>query len=141
MNIDKQTNSDDEIYTYIDQCNSNLTHYDISIIVYKVFKDSYRYIGDKNWEYLDLVEKDWKPDNKCQKLRNDIMTIVSDLFVTRSIFWHNESEKLSDVNAEILAKRLSQKMLNASFKLKNNSFISVVIKEAQSFFDFQNNES
>jgi len=103
--------------------------------------NSYRYIGDKNWEYLDLVEKDWKPDNKCQKLRNDIMTIVSDLFVTRSIFWYNESEKLSDVNAEILAKRLSQKMLNASFKLKNNSFISVVIKEAQSFFDFQNNES
>jgi len=141
MNIDKQTNSDDEIYTYIDQCNSNLTHYDISIIVYRVFKNAYRYIGDKNWEYFDLVENDWKLDNKCQKLRNDIMTIVSDLFVTRSIFWHNESEKLSDVNAEILAKRLSQKMLNASFKLKNNSFISVVIKEAQSFFDFQNNES
>lgn len=138
MNTDSHNN--DEINIYIDKCNSNLTHYDISLIVHKVFKKMYRYVGDKHWEYLDFADNIWKQDVKCQKLRNDITTIVADLFVVRSIYWYNESEKIQDVNSEILAKRLSQKMLDASYKLKNNTFISVVIKEAQSFFDFQNNE-
>jgi hypothetical protein len=140
MNIENQTDNVNEINTYIDQCNADLTHYDISIIVHKVFKNFYRYVGDKHWEYLDCSNSTWKLDNKCQRLKTDIATIVSDLFVSRSLYWHNESEKLQDVNSEILAKRLSEKMLNASFKLKNHTFISVVIKEAQSFFDFQNEE-
>jgi len=127
-----------DINDYIDKCNHNLTHYDISLIVYKVFKNQYRYIGEKQWEYHDCLDKKWKIDKKSERLKSDIKTIVSDLFSTRSLFWYNESQKCENINNEIHAKFMSEKMLNAACKLKNNSFISIVIREAQSFFDFHN---
>jgi len=137
MNITENVNV---INSYIDQCNNNLTHYDISLILNIVFKKFYRYIGDKNWEYYDIQDESWKQDVKSQKMRNDIKTVISDLFSTRSLHWLRISEECSDINSSIHAKYLSEKMLNISLKLKNNTFISVVIKEARSFFDIHNND-
>lgn len=137
MNI---TENVDVINGYIDQCNNNLTHYDISLIVHIVFKKYYRYIGDKSWEYYDIRNGIWKHDVKSQNMRNDINSVISDLFSTRSLHWLRISEQCSDINLSIHAKYLSEKMLNTSLKLKNNAFISVVIKEARSFFDIHTND-
>lgn len=124
----------------IDRCNSSITHYDISIIVFKVLKDDFRYIGSKQWEYYDKISKTWINDEKADRLRFQIKTIISDLFTKRALFWYAESSKCEDVNSEIHSKFMSEKMLNISSKLKNNNFISVVIREAQSFFDIHNND-
>lgn len=129
-----------EINSCIDRCNSSITHYDISIIVFKVLKDDFRYIGSKQWEYYDKTCKTWKNDEKADRLRCQIKTIISDLFTRRALFWYAESSKNDDVNSEIHSKFMSEKMLNVSSKLKNNNFISVVIREAQSFFDIHNND-
>jgi hypothetical protein len=127
-----------DIYDYIDKCNFNLTHYDVSLIVHKVFKEKYKYIGDKQWQYYDNNVDEWINDKKNEKMKLDIKTIISDLFLTRSMFWYSESQKCDNINEEIHAKLMSEKMVNASYKLKNNNFILVVIREAQSFFDYQN---
>jgi hypothetical protein len=127
-----------DINDYIDKCNYNLTHYDVSLIVHKVFKDKYKYIGDKQWTYYDYNDNVWKNDKKNEKMKFDIKTIISDLFVTRSLYWYQESQKCENINDEIHAKMMSEKMIDASYKLKNNSFILIVIREAQSFFDYQN---
>jgi len=127
-----------DINDYIDKCNYNLTHYDVSLIVHKVFKDKYKYIGDKQWTYYDYNDNIWKNDKKNEKMKFDIKTIISDLFVTRSLHWYKESQKCDNINDEIHAKMMSEKMIDASYKLKNNSFILIVIREAQSFFDYQN---
>jgi len=127
-----------DINDYIDKCNYNLTHYDVSLIVHKVFKDKYKYIGDKQWTYYDNNDNVWKNDKKNEKMKFDIKTIISDLFVTRSLHWYKESQKCDNINDEIHAKMMSEKMIDASYKLKNNSFILIVIREAQSFFDYQN---
>jgi hypothetical protein len=133
-------NISDDIFTMIDRCNTNLTHYDVAVIVSVVFKDAYRYIGNRNWEYLNS-SNEWVSDNKSSRLKMDIKTIISNLFMTRSLYWYNiSSEGHIDINTEIHAKLMSQKILKAGHKLMDNKFISVVIKEARSFFDIHNND-
>jgi hypothetical protein len=127
-----------DINEYIDKCNLELTHYDVSLIVHKVFKDKYRYKGDKQWEYYDTRNGEWVIDKKSDKLKMDIKTIISDLFSHRALYWYNESHKCDNINSEIHAKIMSEKLLNAGYKLKNNNFILIVIREAQSFFDYHN---
>ena len=128
-----------DIFTIIDRCNTNLTHYNVAIIVSIAFKNVYRYIGNKNWEYLNS-SNDWVPDNKASKLKMDIKTVISNLFTTRSLYWYNISDNHVDINSEIHAKLMSQKMLKAGHRLKDDKFISVVIKEARSFFDIHRND-
>ncbi len=129
----------DDINNYIDQSNYHITHYDIAIIVHKVFKSYYRYIGQNKWEFFDKNENIWKSNGK-KNLRIDIKTIISDLFITRSLYWYNFSHDVQDINTEIHVKLMADKMLKISNKLKDNVFVSVVIKEAQPFFDIHNND-
>ena len=139
MNADN-INTSDDIFNIIDRCNTNLTHYDVAVIVSIVFKNVYRYIGNRNWEYLNS-SNEWVPDNKARILKMDIKTQISNLFTTRSLYWYNISDESHvDINSEIHAKMMSQKMLKAAYKLKDNKFISVVIKEARSFFDIHIND-
>jgi hypothetical protein len=129
---------DDDVYTYVDRFNSNFTHYDISTLVHKVFKNNYRYMGGRRWEYLDLSDQTWKHDLKSRRLATDIKVIISDLFVQRALYWYDKSQEITNIDSEIHSKIMSEKMLKASVKLKNQTFISTVIKEARSFFDFNN---
>lgn len=130
----------DNIYDYIDQSSAKFTHYDASLIVHKVLKSNYRYIGGKQWEFFDIGDNMWKPDLKSLKLETDIKTIISDLFNRRAIYWATFASNGSNINSEIHAQFMSNKLLRTCYKLQNKKFISVVIKEAQSFFDFQNHD-
>lgn len=138
MNTD-DINISDEVFTMIDRCNTNLTHYDVALIVSVVFKDEYRYIGNRNWEYLNSANE-WVLDNKSSKLKMDIKTKISSLFTTRSLYWYNISDGHVDINKEVHAKLMSQKMLKAGHRLMDNKFILIVIKEARSFFDIHRND-
>lgn len=139
MNADN-INIPDDIFTIIDRCNINLTHYDVAVIVSIAFKNVYRYIGNRNWEYLNS-SNEWVSDHKASKLKMDIKTVISNLFTIRSLHWYNVSdEQRSDINSEVHAKLMSQKMLKAGHRLKDDKFISVVIKEARSFFDIHRND-
>jgi hypothetical protein len=129
----------DTINRYIDQCNYNLTHYDVSVIVHKVFKSMYRYKGSNQWEYFDNNDMLWKDDKQKRKFRHDIKTVVSDLFITRYMHWYAMSNSVqSDVNSQVHAKFMADKMFRISYKLKDDKFLSIVIKEAQPFFDIYN---
>ena len=115
-----------------------MTHFDIANIFFKIFKNKYRYIGKKKWEYFDIHSKIWVLDIKNNRLSSDIKIVISDLFIQRSLYWSELAKTLTDINDEIRAKMTSEKLVIASYKLKNEQFISVVIKEAQSFFDMHN---
>ena len=122
----------------VDNC-TNFVHYDIAILVYKVFKKMYRYIGANHWEYFDVLEKEWKTDHRIHRFKNDIKSVIVDLFITRSLYWFDLSKTLAhDIHAEMRAKFMYQKMLKASYTIKNDKFISIVIKEARGFFDIHN---
>lgn len=133
-----KNNNIEDVNNCIDRCSFNLTHFDVANIIYKIFKNKYRYIGNRKWEYYDTTEKKWLRDHKKVKFKSDIKIIVSDLFIQRSVYWKQQSLQEKDINTEIHAKMRSENMVMSSYKLKNEGFISVVIKEAQSFFDVFN---
>ena len=137
-NIDGNNTTIDVINSYIDACSNLLTHYDVAIIVHKVFKNRYRFLGQSKWEYLNRDTNTWIADERKKKLKSDIKTVIADLFISRAMYWYGESNKVNDINHEIHVKFMSEKMLRASHKIRNDKFIDVVIREAKPFFDIHN---
>jgi hypothetical protein len=91
----------------------------------------YHYIGDNKWEFLDKQDNQWKIDTRRRKLKTDIKTVVADIITKRYLYLYINNIN----NDDFYNKYTLNKMLSFSYKMKNDKFISVVIKEAQSFFD------
>lgn len=126
------------LYEYIDCCiGSSGSHYDIALTIHEVLKNDYRYIGNKTWQYLNKKTNIWENDDKNEKLKTDIKTIVCDQFITRSLYWAERSkEKNIAINVSLDHQLRSAKLLQYSYKLKDNKFILLILKEAKQLFDF-----
>jgi hypothetical protein len=130
----------EELNRCIDRLHETLTHYDAAIIVFMILKRMYRYIGHSRWEYYDVQDRQWKIDDCKRKMRSDIKLIVSDFLLSRSLYWYELSMQCTDLNDRNAKHYNSNKLLTFSVKMKNDKFISVVIKEAQSFFDIHRDD-
>lgn len=122
------------IEKYIDCCIINGSHYDISLACVELLKDCHKYIGDNVWEFKNN-NNEWCVDDKCSNLKNDIKTTVCNAFIERSIFWENKSRQDSDINISIDDKFRSSRLLKISSKLKDDKYISTIIKESKQFFN------
>ena len=121
---------------YIDCCIINGSHYDVSLACVEVLKTKYRYKGNNIWEYVDDAGI-WHIDEKQAKLRYDIKTKVCNAFIQRSLFWETKSRNDADINICIDDKFRSNRLLIISSKLKEDKYISTIIKESKQFFDFE----
>lgn len=130
------------INQYIDCCiGTNGSHYDISLTIYEILKNKYRYIGTNNWEYYDYCDDIWKTDDKNDRFKYDIRNIVSNYFIERSIYWDKKSKEEKDnCNISIDHQLRSVRLLQYSLKLKDNKYILTIIKEAKELFIFQNDK-
>ena len=126
--IQEDTLSSQDILTHIDLCVSDSTHYDIACVVHKCLKDSHRYVKDNIWEYLKISE--WVIDKNANELSYAIKTKVCNAFTKRSLYWGDikECDKYQDTEV------ISIKLLQISSKLKDNKYISILIKECKLFF-------
>jgi hypothetical protein len=130
-----------DIMPYIDMCISDSTHYDIACVVHKCLKDRHRYVrdirdikdikdNDKDnvWEYLK--DGEWVVDKNAVELTYAIKTKVCNAFTRRSLYWGDikECDKYPDTEV------ISIKLLQISSKLKDNKYISILIKESKLFF-------
>lgn len=120
--------SSPDILTHIDLCVSDSTDYDIACVVHKCLKDSHRYVKDNIWEYLKGSE--WVVDKNAKELTYAIKTKVCNAFTKRSLYWGDikECDKYPDTEV------ISIKLLQISSKLKDNKYISILIKECKLFF-------
>ena len=111
--------SSQDILTHIDLCVSDSTDYDIACVVHKCLKDSHRYVKDNIWEYLKSSE--WVVDKNAKEFN---------AFTKRSLYWGDikECDKYQDTEV------ISIKLLQISSKLKDNKYISILIKECKLFF-------
>lgn len=135
--ISQNTNDTNNLVNqYIDCCiGTNGSHYDISLTIYEILKNKYRYSGNKLWDYYDNTENTWKNDEKNQRLKYDIRNVVSNNFVIRSVYWENKStENNININISNDHKLRSARLLQCSFKLKDDKFILTIIKEARQLF-------
>jgi len=115
----------EDIYEKIDYCIISGSDYDISIVIYYLLKNHYRYNEKKKWEYLDN-SKLWLHDINQEMFKRSIRTDVCKMFIDRSIFWINCGELSNDI--------MSAKLLSIGSKLKEKKYISIIIKECRDFF-------
>ena len=125
--------NNDIINNYIDCCiGSNGSHYDISLVIYNILKDDYRYVGNNMWEYNN--NNSWIIDEKNIKLKSAIKLDVNNYFIERSKYWLDMNSN-DDINLDIDNKHKSLKILQYSNKLKDDKFISQIIKEVKQFYE------
>lgn len=120
------------IHKSIDCCTIRCTPYDIAQILRKILKGHYRYIGKNKWEYWQ--NNQWQLDKQNKQLRDFVHTYLSDMFLKRYMYIFEHRAAYSDYIY------ISTNLLKVSYKLKTKQFISAVIKEARSFFDFQDDD-
>ena len=113
-----------DINNFIDLCVMNNTDYDISQVVFKILEGKYRYISNNTWEYLDK-DNNWVSDIKQSNFKYYIKTEVYTHFIKRAI---ELCDKTGDTNI------MSGKLLDISLKLKEDKYISMIIKESRQFF-------
>jgi hypothetical protein len=128
-----------DINNHIDMCVSNNSHYDIALVCYKCLKDKHRYGSNHNnnnhnntWEYstTTAATTKWTTDVNNKQLIYSIRTIVCRAFTLRAMYWEDvrDNEKYPDTAV------IASKLLQISSKLKDNKYISVLIKECKQFF-------
>lgn len=124
---------------YMDACIFNSSHYDIAFVVHKYLKDKHRYVKNNTWEYLAIKTNDttgtadaaeWLVDINNQQFTYSIRTIVCSAFTERSLYWADVKDNSKYQDTEII----SNKLLLISSKLKDNKYISILIKECKQFF-------
>jgi len=128
-----------DINNHIDMCVSNNSHYDIALVCYKCLKDKHRYGSNgsndnhnNTWEYstTSAAITKWTTDVNSKQLIYSIRTIVCRAFTLRAMYWEDarDNEKYPDTGV------IASKLLQISSKLKDNKYISVLIKECKQFF-------
>lgn len=125
----------DLINRYIDCCiGSNGSHYDMSLVIYHILKDKYRYLGDNLWQYKNINDE-WINDIKNNlHIINDIKSIVINYFLSRSTYWLEESKTNDDISLSNDNQIKSVRILQYSSKLKDEKFIKEIMKEIKQFF-------
>lgn len=125
----------DLINRYIDCCiGSNGSHYDMSLVIYHILKDKYRYLGDNLWQYKNINDE-WINDIKNNlHIINDIKSIVINYFLSRSTYWLEESKTSEDISLSNDNQIKSVRILQYSSKLKDEKFIKEIMKEIKQFF-------
>ena len=129
----------------LDACISNNSHFDIANVIHYYLKDKHRYAENNVWEYLktDATTKkqSWELDVDNKEFMYSIKTIVCRAFTVRSLYWANVNNDgsvsgVSGVSGSDYpdTEMISLKLLNISSKLKDNKYISVLIKECKQFF-------
>ncbi len=126
--------NEEQLNHFIDNTVNNTSHYDLAYIFYNIFKDKYRYIGKQRWDVYDYNNKEWKKDLYKFNLKNDIRLTMADYYLKRSIYWYKTS--IDNKEMDIIYKMRGEKLLRIRNNLKNDKYISILIKEASAFFDY-----
>lgn len=125
-----------EINKLIDNIISDISDYNIAILISSVFKNKYKYIGNNKWEYYNYSENIWQNDNKNKKLIYDINTNITNLILNRI----NDYNELKNLNINDTDKYnnydiINNKLLLIINKLHNKKYLNSIIKEVKSFLN------
>lgn len=125
-----------EINKLIDNIISDISDYNIAILISSIFKNKYKYIGNNKWKYYNYSEQIWQNDNKNKKLIYDINTNITNLILNRI----NDYNELKNLNINDIDKYnnydiINNKLLLIINKLHNKKYLNSIIKEVKSFLN------
>jgi hypothetical protein len=109
----------------IDYCFYANTDYDIANTIYKLIKHKIIYIENNTWKYYENDK--WAIDKKNIKIKYILKNEVCKMFIERSIYW-NKNMKYE------YAEKMSCILLQIGSKLKEDKYLSNIIKECKQFF-------
>lgn len=109
------------------------SHYDIASFIYKdeFIINNFKY--DENvskWFKMDLKKKEWVEDTKAKKLGDEIKTRI----VNKFIKLHQEISNNGNGEIDEIGEVRSIFFLETAFKLKQEKYVRLVIKELKQFY-------
>jgi biotin carboxylase len=109
------------------------SHYDIASFIYKdeFIINNFKY--DENvskWFKMDLKKKEWVEDMKAKKLGDEIKTRI----VNKFIKLHQEISNNGNGEMDEIGEMRSIFFLETAFKLKQEKYVRLVIKELKQFY-------
>ncbi len=109
------------------------SHYDIASFIYKdeFIINNFKY--DENvskWFKMDLKKKEWVEDTKAKKLGDEIKTRI----VNKFIKLHQEISNNGNGEMDEIGEVRSIFFLETAFKLKQEKYVRLVIKELKQFY-------
>ena len=109
------------------------SHYDIASFIYKdeFIINNFKY--DENvskWFKMDLKKKEWVEDTKAKKLGDEIKTRI----VNKFIKLHQEISNNGNGEMDEIGEMRSIFFLETAFKLKQEKYVRLVIKELKQFY-------
>lgn len=128
----------DDIHILVDRTSIYARHYEIAVLLHKLYIYKYKYYGKSRWKYYDDKDNTWKDDKRTAHLRNTIKTHISDLFTNRYFYWYDLAMNGTNRDLQMTYMEKATNLLKISYNLKMDNFISTVIKEAKGFFDIYN---
>lgn len=109
------------------------SHYDIASFIYKdeFIINNFKY--DENvskWFKMDLKKKEWVEDMKAKKLGDEIKTRI----VNKFIKLYQEISNNGNGEIDEIGEVRSIFFLETAFKLKQEKYVRLVIKELKQFY-------
>lgn len=125
-----------EINNLIDNITTDISDYNIAILISSILKNKYKYIGNNKWIYYDYSENIWLIDKKNKKLVNDINYNITNLILNR-INYYDELKKynIDDNDKYNNYEIINKKLLFIINKLNTKKYINSIIKEVRAFLN------
>tara|TARA_B110001450_G_scaffold174680_1_gene163058 strand:- start:808 stop:1209 length:402 start_codon:yes stop_codon:yes gene_type:complete len=125
-----------EINKLIDNITTDISDYNIAILISAIFKNKYKYIGNNKWIYYNFNEEMWQNDIKNKKLIDDINRNIINIILNRINFYN----ELKNINIDDIDKYnnydiINNKLLLIINKLQNKKYLNSIIKEAKPFLN------
>tara|TARA_B110000003_G_C16654676_1_gene535992 strand:- start:16169 stop:16567 length:399 start_codon:yes stop_codon:yes gene_type:complete len=124
-----------EINKLIDNITSDISDYNIAILISTIFKNKYKYVGNNKWIYYNNNEQKWQNDSKNKKLINDINIDITNLILNRIKYYNELKNLIHDIDKYNNYEIINNKLLLIINKLHNKKYLNSIIKETKSFLN------
>ena len=124
-----------EINKLIDNITSDISDYNIAILISTIFKNKYKYVGNNKWIYYNNNEQKWQNDSKNKKLINDINIDITNLILNRIKYYNELKNLIHDIDKYNNYEIINNKLLLIINKLNNKKYLNSIIKETKSFLN------
>lgn len=125
-----------EINKLIDNITTDISDYNIAILISSILKNKYKYTGNNKWIYYNLNENKWLNDKQNKKLIDDINFNITNLILNRINYYDDlKTQYVNDIDKYNNYEIINKKLLFIINKLNNKKYIKSIIKEVRSFLN------
>jgi len=118
----------------IDIIDKAIGHFDVSCVVYEMYKEKYRFTSTNKWYTYDADTQNWTVLKDSFELSKKLSIEVSRKFLERAVYWtHQACDSIEEDDIKKCQHRA--KLLNEiGLKLRSHGYKNIIIKECKVLF-------